>query len=118
MPKLAPDRVPSYRLHRQSGQAVVTLSGRDVLLGAYNTRESRDRYNRAVAEWVANGRQLRADAAVATVTMVVLAYWKHCGEYYWGDSGRGERQSIKLALGFVRRLYGATPAAQLGPRSP
>ena len=29
MPKLASNRVPSYRLHKQSGQAIVTLDGRD-----------------------------------------------------------------------------------------
>ncbi len=38
--------IPTYRLHRQSGQGVVTLpdglgSRRDVLLGSYGTRESR-----------------------------------------------------------------------------
>ena len=115
MPKLAPDQIPSYRLHRQSGQAVVTLCGRDVLLGAHGSRASREKYARVTAEWIANGRQLRADPASATVSMVISCYWKHCGEYYAGDSGDGERRSIKLALGFVRRLYGSTPAAQFGP---
>jgi hypothetical protein len=40
MPRTA--SIPTYRLHRQSGQAVVTLRDavglrRDVLLGRYNT---------------------------------------------------------------------------------
>ncbi len=30
-------RVPSYRRHKSSGQAVVTLNGRDVYLGKWNT---------------------------------------------------------------------------------
>jgi hypothetical protein len=46
MPKLAPGRVPSYRLHKQSGQAVVTLNGRDILLGKFNLLESRQLYDR------------------------------------------------------------------------
>jgi integrase len=115
MPKLAPDQVPSYRLHKQSGQAVVTLSGRDVLLGVYGSGESRGKYNRVTAEWLANGRQLRVEPAAVTISILLNAYWKHCDEYYPGDRGRGERQSIKLAMGFLRRLYGPTPAAQFGP---
>ncbi len=34
MPKLKENQLPSYRLHKQSGQAIVTLSGRDHLLGS------------------------------------------------------------------------------------
>jgi hypothetical protein len=40
MPKLK-NKVPSYRLHQATGQAVVTLNGRDVCLGAYNSAERR-----------------------------------------------------------------------------
>jgi hypothetical protein len=43
-------RTPSYRLHRASGQAVVTLNGRDVYLGLHGTQASRDAYDRAIAE--------------------------------------------------------------------
>jgi hypothetical protein len=48
--------VPSYRLHKQSGQAIVTLTDglggrRDVLLGKYGTPESRAEYARVLAEW-------------------------------------------------------------------
>src|SRR5262249_24564886 len=48
-------RVPSYRLHKQSGQAVVTLSDgtggrRDVLLGKYGSPKSRADYTRVVSE--------------------------------------------------------------------
>jgi hypothetical protein len=39
--EVLPDRVPSYRLHKQSGQAIVTLSGRDHLLVPYGTAASR-----------------------------------------------------------------------------
>ena len=34
-------RIPSYRHHKPSGQAVVTLGGRDIYLGKYNTAASR-----------------------------------------------------------------------------
>jgi hypothetical protein len=58
MPKLAPNQVPSYRLHKQSGQAIVTLNGRDFTLGRHGTKESRDEYQRVTSEWLANGRRL------------------------------------------------------------
>ena len=56
-----PRSVPSYRIHKQSGQAVVTLTdalgGRhDVLLGVHGTKQSRVEYARVIAEWEAAGR--------------------------------------------------------------
>ena len=48
MPKLSNVQVPSYRLHKQSGEAIVTLSGRDVLLGHHGSPESYEKYNRVV----------------------------------------------------------------------
>jgi hypothetical protein len=41
MPKLLSTAVPSYRKHKATGQAVVTLSGQDVYLGQFNTKEIR-----------------------------------------------------------------------------
>ena len=43
-------RIPSYRLHRPSGQAVVTLSGRDFYLGPHGSKISRAEYDRVTAE--------------------------------------------------------------------
>jgi hypothetical protein len=49
---------PSYRLHRATGQAVVTLSGKDHYLGPHASAESRAEYDRLLAAWLANGRRL------------------------------------------------------------
>ena len=40
MPKLN-ERLPKYRLHRHSGQAIVSLNGEDHYLGPYGSDESR-----------------------------------------------------------------------------
>src|SRR5688500_4682805 len=109
MPKLSPSQVPAYRLHKQSGQGIVTLSGRDVLLGKHNSPESRERYNRVVGEWQANGRTLPTPPAAVTVTMLVIAYWKHCQTHYAGSDG--ELAANKAALRLFRRLYEKTPVA-------
>ena len=46
-----PVRTPSYRLHKPTGQAVVTLDGRDLYLGRHGSPESRTEYDRLVTEW-------------------------------------------------------------------
>jgi hypothetical protein len=53
--------LPSYRLKKSRGQAVVTLTDpsgarHDVLLGKYNSPESRAELLRVLGEWEARGR--------------------------------------------------------------
>lgn len=56
MPRLV-HRVPSYMLHRPTGQARVRLGGRDFYLGPHGSPESRQEYDRVVAEWLSARRQ-------------------------------------------------------------
>jgi site-specific recombinase XerD len=116
--------IPTYRLHKQSGQAVVTLPDglgrrRDVLLGKYGTPESRKEYARVLTEWEANGRRLPQPVAASDITIheLLLAYWKHAHAYYgWTkDRTRGDRASLRDALRVIRRLYGHTTAKDFGP---
>jgi hypothetical protein len=90
-----PRSVPSYRHHRQSGQALVTLTDglggrRDVLLGKYGMKESPVEYARVLAEWEAAGRSLPMSVAAKsdlTINELVLAYWKHAEVYYGLHAG-------------------------------
>ena len=117
--------IPSYRLHKQSGQAIVTLTDgaggrRDVLLGPHGTEESRQEYLRVLKEWEAAGRRLHQPgartAADLTVNELVLAYWRWAESYYVKD-GRptSEVATVKHALRFLTRLYGATPLRDFDP---
>ena len=82
--KSAP-KVPSYRRHKPSGQAVVTLNGRDLYLGKWNTKTSKAEYDRLIGEWLACGRCLpKADRGVS-VTELALAYWQFAKAYYRKD---------------------------------
>jgi hypothetical protein len=75
MPRLK-NIVPSYRLHKQSGQAIVTLSGRDYLLGPHGTKSSRQKYDRLISEWTAGDRQpLATDETELDVGECVARYW-------------------------------------------
>jgi integrase len=116
--------VPSYRLHKQSGQAVVTLTDglgrrRDVLLGHHDTPASRVEYARVIAEWEANGRRLPGLAAARSglsVNEMALAYWKHAEVYYGFDRRRkGIMFNLRDAIRVLRQLYGHTPADEFGP---
>jgi hypothetical protein len=117
------NRVPTYRKHRQSGQAIVTLPDgvggrRDILLGTHGTKQSRLEYARAIAEWEAGGRRLPQTAVTKdlTVNELILAYWKFVEGYYLKDGKpTSEQDTIRQALRFVKRLYGHTPAKEFGP---
>jgi len=49
---------PTYRLHKPSGRAVVTLNGKDYYLGRHGSKASREEYERVVGEYLANGKKL------------------------------------------------------------
>jgi integrase len=119
-----PRSVPTYRLHRQSGQALVTLTDglggrRDVLLGKYNSVASRVEHARLVAEWEAGGRSLLQPAApaIADLSMneLLLRYWKHAEAYYGFNGERGDEGCFRSALRIVRENYGHTKAKAFGP---
>ena len=121
----AQPRIPSYRLHRQSGQAVVTLTDaltdrrKDHLLGKYDTEASRAEYKRVVVEWEANGRRLpdAAHGADLTVAELIERYWRHVEGYYRHADGTptGEVQAMRYALRPLNYLHGRTAAADFGP---
>jgi integrase len=112
-------------LHRQSGQAVITLPDglggrRDVLLGKHGTPESRQEYLRVLGEWEANGRRLlprsaEGSAPDLTVNELVLTYWKFAESYYGFDRRRGTAFNVRDALRVLKEFYGHTPAAAFGP---
>jgi len=124
MPKLT-QRIPSYRLHKASGQAVVTLNGRDIYLGLHNTEDSKDRYKLVIQEWLASHRKLPPNGSAVsptrqpqdiTINELFLPYWKHCQEYY-RKNGKHTREvgNIKAALAPLLKTYGIYPAKDFGP---
>jgi integrase len=116
--------VPSYRKHKQSGQAIVTLTDvagnrRDVLLGKHGTSESRTEYARVIAEWEAAGRRLSTAAAKhmeLTINELILAYWRFA-EGYYRKNGEPTKQQyrVKQSMKAVKDIYGHTPVKDFGP---
>ena len=108
-------RTPSYRLHKPTGQAAVTLNGRVHYLGRHGSAASRERYDALIAEWLAGGRQL-PDEDGLTVFELLGAYATHVESYYVQDGQQtGEVTSIKLAMRPLKRLYGSLSASEFSP---
>jgi integrase len=112
-------RTPSYRHHKPTNQAVVTLDGRDFYLGRFGKPESRAGYDRMIAEWLLIGRRLPAPTANGSdlsVNELLVAYLRHADGYYVkAGKPTTEPVNIKLALRPLRRLYGHTRARDFGP---
>jgi hypothetical protein len=116
MPRLRANQNPSYRLHSQSGQAVVTLNGKDVLLGKHDTPESRQEYDRQIAKWLANGRQ-RADAvADLTIAELVARFWSFAERKYRTADGKPkeELRNYRHALTPLLKFYSRYAAGKFG----
>jgi integrase len=116
MPRLS-NAVPKYRKHRESGQAVVTLNGRDIYLGPHGTKASRVEYDRLIVDWLANGRQpYQVAGQDVSIVELCLRYWKFATGYYQ-KNGRCTRVTpgIKCAMRYLKQWYGKTPAAEFGP---
>jgi integrase len=102
---------PTYRKHKASGQAVVTLNGRDVYLGQFESPESYIRYEQVVADWLTRGRQLPVAGGELLMKEVVLGYWSDRTPRL----PQVEIDKLRLALRWVRELYGELPAVEFTP---
>jgi len=78
MPRLTA-ATPKYRHHRASGQAVVSIAGKDHYLGPWKSKANKVEYDRLIGEWLATGRPSAPLAAQDEITVmeVVRAFWKH-----------------------------------------
>jgi integrase len=114
-----PARIPCYRLHKPSGQAVVTLNGRDHYLGKHGSTESRQVYDRLLAEYLATRARCTSAAPPSpdlTINELLLLYWDHARSYYVKDGlPTSEPETIRQALRPVRELYGDTQVRDFGP---
>lgn len=118
-----PRKIPSYRLHKPTGQAVVRLNGRDFYLGKHGTEASQEAYHRRIAEWLATGQHCTPApsgtpaTAELSVNELILAFWRHAQQHYRAPDGTPTREvnNLQDALRPVRKLYGRTPACDFGP---
>lgn len=120
MPRLA-HALPRYRLHQASGQAVITVDGRDHYLGPYGSPRSHELRDQLIAEWLAGGRRLarpEAPPPLITINDLAAAYWKFATAYYVkGGRPTGEQALVKAALRRLCEPLGTLPAESLSPQA-
>src|SRR5688572_16077412 len=108
MPRLL-GKNPAYRKHKASGQAVVTLAGRDFYLGPWNSAASKAEYNRRVREWNAAGGVIATDRRdELTVVELLAAFKRHAKAYYVDADGQPSTEYKNYSTLLVRttRAYG------------
>ena len=109
---------PKYRLHKTTGQAVVTLSGKAFYLGEHGTPDSKQRYDLLVSQWLANGRLLPEAKSKRQIVVaeLLVSYWVFAKDFY-KKNGKptGEIPPLKSALRTFKELYGNVPVDDVGP---
>ena len=108
-------KLPSYRRHA-SGQSRVTIAGKDYLLGAWGSKESKQKYDRLVGEYVSSGRSksFGTKPAELSIAELLVAFKAHAKQTY-GVSKRGEYYQMVLAMRPLKRLYASTNALEFPP---
>ncbi|EGF26820.1 tyrosine-type recombinase/integrase [Rhodopirellula baltica] len=108
--------VPSYRKHA-SGQARVTINGRDYYLGRWKSPQSIEKYNQLIGEYLGNGKSANFGHSPQqlTVAMIMADYLKHARAYY-GTGKSSEWHRIKAAISPLKDLYASFPATDFGPQ--
>jgi len=120
-----PKGIPKYRLHKQSGQAIVTLTDplggrKDVPLGKFGSKESKAEYVRVLAEWQANGQKPLAQNGPAhnrTVVQLINDYFQYVEKRHRKADGSpsSEVEHAKLSLRPLNFLHGNVPISDYGP---
>jgi len=109
---------PSYRLHKASKQAVVTINGKDHYLGAWESPDSRLRYERLIIAWMAGEPAPAPEASPADVTIAELCvfYLREAETHYQKDGvATSELSNVKRAIRCLVELYAALPAREFSP---
>jgi integrase len=111
---------PSYRLHKATGQAVVTIDGRDIYLGNFGSENSVRQYAIAIA-----GDDLKPstkgkasdDDTPKTLVEVLAAFWKHANSYYIKNGKpTNEIDALRIVIRDAKLLFGHELAADFGPK--
>ena len=122
--------IPSYLLHKRSGQARVRINGRDYLLGPYGSEESRIRYGELIAKFASRvpldplaGQSNRgtfrgtvSDDSGPSIAELIVAFLEHAKTHYVKNGEpTSEQHCIRAAVRPLRELFGLTPAKDFGP---
>ena len=114
--------IPQLCRHKASKQGYVTLNGKAEYLGVWPDgvenapKEVRQRYDVAIAKWLAAGRTVmchptETNVGGITVGELILAFWPHVQQYYRHPDGTptSEVDEFRNSLKPLRKLYSELP---------
>lgn len=117
MPKLS-RRVPAYRLHKKSGQAVVSFGAKDHYLGRFGSSDSKDKYDRLISEYLGAGRNPTVvNRGYGTSVAELLDAFLTFAETFYVKDGEptSELMAYRRIILDVVRLYGQDSPSTFGP---
>lgn len=117
MAKASP-RIPKYCHHKARNLARVTIEGRDIYLGEFDSPESHEKYDRLIAEWLLSRRVDPVEGRILTVCELMVRFLQFSHGYYVKDGKvTSEFGCITAAMKPVRRLYETLPVTDFGPKA-
>ncbi|MFN7765991.1 MAG: tyrosine-type recombinase/integrase [Planctomycetaceae bacterium] len=120
-------KVPGYRLHSATGQAVVTVpggGGRVVYLGRFNSPESRARYAEVVSAWLQGKATPEVVPVVSpgsksySIGRLALEFNEHISTYYRDAAGNPTSQvyTERRALTLLVERFESVECDEFGPK--
>lgn len=107
---------PKYRFHKATGQAVVTIDGKDRYLGPYDSEESKEKYQRLVAQRNLSQVVKRRQAKVVTINGLIINYLRFCKSHYLKRGElTSEWYSVKAVMQRLKKQHGSTKVLDFGP---
>ena len=125
MPRTKKGSLPTYRLHKARGLAVVTIDGHDYYLGPFGSPSSKQKYTALLRAWQERQERLPEYLPTplepndrTTINELILAYLTHVGAHYKPNHGRNkEAGCVDDALKIVQACgYGREPADSFRPK--
>jgi integrase len=106
-------RLPSYRLHKASGQACTKIRGRIYYLGPFGSAESKTKFDLLLGEYFLSNRSATfgIDPNELTMAEVANVYLDHAREYYKGST---EAKNLVLALRPVAEVFPRKLVSEFG----
>lgn len=106
---------PAYRLHKASGQAVVTIAKKDFYLGPHGSAKSHEAYGRLIGtaqSTPASEPTIEPTIAEMPLSRLIHAFWEHAQTYYVGS----ELQHQKKLCTRLRLFAGHLLVREFGPK--
>ncbi len=119
-------KVPSYGLHKPSGQARIVVNGQSIYLGKHGSPESYEQYARWVNKLAGQAKptdrpQVRVydDPTHDLSVNELVVRFLHWADGYYRLNGKRTREyaSLTEAVRPLCRLFGTTLAADFGPKA-